>query len=269
MATPPRASDDGPRVEHMNAEKLAQAFVDRAETLVDDFDVHDLLHVLARNCTDLLSVSAAGLLFADEGVLRVAVSSNESARLLELFQLQNDEGPCLEAYRTGRPVAAENMPEMQSRWPGFAAAAGAQGFVSVVALPMRMRGATVGTLNLFGDETSAPVTEEGLQIAQALADVSTITILQDRLARHHEILAEQLQNALDSRVVIEQSKGVIAAQFGVGMEEAFEILRAHSRDSRTRLAEVARQVVRGEWTASPQVLTDQPGSAGDAESAEQ
>lgn len=232
----------------MNAEKLAQAFVDLAETLVDDFDVHDLLHVLARNCTDLLSVSAAGLLLADAGTLRVAVSSSESARILELFQLQNDEGPCLDAYRTGRPVAAENMSQMQERWPRFAAATQQEGFVSVIALPMRMRGETVGTLNLFGDQTSAGMTEEDLQVAQAMADVGTITILQDRLARHHEILAEQLQTALDSRVVIEQAKGIISAHFGVDMDDAFQILRAHARDSRTRLAEVAGQVVRGEWT---------------------
>ena len=232
----------------MNAEKLAQAFVDLAETLVDDFDVHDLLHVLARNCTDLLSVSAAGLLLAHDGSLRVAVSSSESARMLDLFQLQNDEGPCLEAYRTGHPVAAGDMVQMRGRWPRFATAAGAQGFVSVVALPMRMRGETIGTLNLFGDQTSAGITDEDLQVAQAMADVGTITILQDRLARHHEILAEQLQNALESRVVIEQAKGVLSAHFGVGMDDAFQILRAHARDSRARLADVATQVVQGEWT---------------------
>ena len=242
--------------EQVNAEKLAQAFVDLAETLVDDFDVHDLLHVLARNCTDLLSVaatellsvSAAGLLFADGGVLRVAVSSSESARLLEFFQLQNDEGPCLDAYRTGDAVRAQDMAQMRGRWPRFAAAAGAEGFVSVVALPMRMRGEAVGTLNLFGDQTSPGITEGDLQIAQAMADVGTITILQDRLARHHEILAEQLQSALDSRVVIEQAKGVLSAHFDIEMDDAFQILRAHARDSRTRLAEVAKQVVRGDWT---------------------
>ena len=250
----------------MNSEKLARAFVDLAETLVDDFDVHDLLHVLARNCTELLSVAAAGLLFADDGVLRVAVSSSESARLLEFFQLQNDEGPCLEAYRTGKPVSVENLYQMQSRWPAFAAAASAQGFVSVVALPMRMRGSTVGTLNLFGDATSAAITEEGLQVAQAMADVSTITILQDRVSRQHEVLAEQLQNALDSRVVIEQAKGVLAAHHGIGMDEAFQVLRTNARDSRSRLAEVAKQVVQGEWTGSSQGSSrrkrDVPGSAG-------
>lgn len=231
----------------MNAEKLAQAFVDLAETLVDDFDVHDLLHVLARNCTDLLSVSATALLFVDEGRLRVAVSSSESARILELFQLQNDEGPCLDAYRTGQPVAAEDMLQMQRRWPSFAAAAGAQGFVSVLALPMRMRGETIGTLNMFGDRNSTAITDESLQVAQAMADVGTITILQDRVARQHELVAEQLQHALDSRVVIEQAKGILSAHFEVGMDDAFQILRAHARDRRARLAEVARQVVEGEW----------------------
>jgi GAF domain-containing protein len=234
----------------VRSEKLAQAFVDLAETLVGDFDVHDLLHVLARNCTDLLSVSAAGLLFADaeSGSLRVAVSSSESARILELFQLQNDEGPCLDAYRTGQRVTAEDMERMRERWPRFAAAAHREGLLRVVALPMRMRGETVGTLNLFGDRTSPGMTDEDLQVAQAMADVGTITILQDRLARHHEILAEQLQTALDSRVVIEQAKGVISARFGVEMDDAFQILRAHARDSRTRLADVAAQVVGGEWT---------------------
>jgi GAF domain-containing protein len=232
----------------VNAEKLAQAFVDLAETLVDDFDVHDLLHVMARNCTDLFSVSAAGLLLADDGSLRVAVSSSESARILDLFQLQNDEGPCLEAYRTGKPVAAEDMPRMQDRWPRFAAAAAAEGFGSVLALPMRMRGEVIGTLNLFGDESSVGISDEELQVAQAMADVGTITILQDRLARSHEILAEQLQHALNSRVVIEQAKGILSAHFGVGMDDAFQILRAHARDSRRRLAVVAQEVVQGQWT---------------------
>jgi len=232
----------------VNAEKLAQAFVDLAETLVDDFDVHDLLHVMARNCTDLFSVSAAGLLLADDGTLRVAVSSSESARILDLFQLQNDEGPCLEAYRTGRPVAAGDMPRMQDQWPRFAAAAAAEGFVSVLALPMRMRGEVIGTLNLFGNESSAGMTHEDLQVAQAMADVGTITILQDRLARNHEILAEQLQHALNSRVVIEQAKGILSAHFGVGMDDAFQILRAHARDSRRQLAVVAQEVAQGQWT---------------------
>jgi hypothetical protein len=217
----------------VDAEKLAQTFVDLADSLVDDFDALNLLNVLVERCVDLLGVAAAGLLFADgQDQLRLAVSSSERARLLELYQLQNDEGPCLECYRSGRPVSAE-LNEAQERWPSFVDAATREGFVSVLALPLRLRDAKDGTLS---DPAIWP-------IAQSMADVATIAILQERLGKQRNLLNEQLQGALTSRVVIEQAKGVVATRLEIEMEEAFEFLRKRSRDERRRLVEVAEEVL--------------------------
>lgn len=229
----------------MDTQRLAGTFVTLADTLVDDFDVVELLNVLIAECVDLLGASASGLMLADEhGRLRVAVASSERARLLELFQLQNDEGPCLESFRTGKPVGVERLDDEQARWPQFAAAAAQEGFVTVLALPMRLRGEVIGGLNLFGDSQSPPISEREVPIAQALADVATIAILQDRLARSREILADQLQVALNSRVTIEQAKGALATRLDIDPGEAFEMLRTRARTSRRRLVEVAEEVVR-------------------------
>jgi GAF domain-containing protein len=228
----------------VDPEKLAQTFVELADSLVDDFDALDLLNVLVERCVDLLGVAAAGLLIADgQDQLRLAVSSSESARLLELYQIQNDEGPCLECYRTGTPVSVDSMEEAHARWPRFADAASREGFVGVLALPLRLRGHVIGALNLFdardgilSDPTICPV-------AQSMADVATIAILQERIGKEREILNEQLESALTSRVVIEQAKGVLAARLDIEMEEAFERLRKRSRDDRRRLVVVAEEVV--------------------------
>jgi transcriptional regulator with GAF, ATPase, and Fis domain len=227
----------------VNSEKLAQAFVELADSLVDDFDALDLLTVLVERSVDVLGVAAAGLLIADgQGQMQLAASSSESARLLELYQIQNDEGPCLECYRSGQPVSGGSMQEAGSRWPLFAEAASSLGFVGALALPLRLRGHVIGALNLFdangilSDPTTHPV-------AQAMADVATIAILQERLGKEREVLNVQLQSALNSRVVIEQAKGVLAARLDIEMGEAFERLRKHSRDDRRRLVEVAEDVV--------------------------
>jgi GAF domain-containing protein len=228
----------------VDPEKLAQTFVDLADSLVDDFDVLDLLNVLVERCVDLLGVAAAGLLFADgQDQLRLAVSSSESARLLELYQLQNHEGPCLECYRTGTPVSVGSMEEAHSRWPRFAAAAAGEGFVGVLALPLRWRGQVIGALNLFDARDGILADPTVIPVAQSMADVATIAILQERIGKEREILNEQLQSALTSRVVIEQAKGVLAARLDVEMEDAFKALRKRSRDNRRRLVEVAEEVV--------------------------
>jgi GAF domain-containing protein len=238
----------------VDTEKLAGTFVDLADTLVDDFDVLDLLYVLVTRCEDLWGLAAAGLLLSDDQKqLRVTVASNESARLLEIFQIQNDEGPCLECYHSGRPVSANSLDSAGDRWPRFARAALDAGFVAVLALPMRLRGEVIGAVNLFSDSRRPPISETDIPIAQALADVATIAILQDRLVRSRETLAEQLQGALNSRIAIEQAKGVLATRLGIDPEQAFELLRERARSSRQRLAEVAAQVVRtrpdAEWAS--------------------
>jgi GAF domain-containing protein len=238
----------------MDTAKLAQTFVRLADTLVDDFDVLDVLHVLTTRCVELLDVAAVGLMLADsEGELRVTVASSEDARLLDVFQIQNEEGPCLECYRSAEPVSARHLGEADTRWPRFSAAAVEQGFTAVIALPLRLRGQVIGALNLFGNSEGTELTDAEIPIAQALADVATIAILQDRLARDQSVLTEQLQVALDSRVAIEQAKGALANQLSVGTDEAFVLLRDRARSTRRRLAEVAQQVVRegieAEWTS--------------------
>jgi GAF domain-containing protein len=228
----------------VNTEELARTFVSLTDTLVDDFDILDVLTVLTTQCVELLGASAAGLMLADEqGRLRVAVASSERAHLLDLFQLQNDEGPCLECYRSGEPVGADRLEDTRDRWPRFAVAAQSAGFVNVLALPLRLRRDVIGALNLFGDSSSSPISEREIPIAQALADAATIAILHERLMRGHAMLAGQLQFALNSRVVIEQAKGVLIAQLGVSPQEAFDMLRARARSARRRLAEVAEEVV--------------------------
>ena len=223
---------------------LAETFVELADTLVADFDVVDFLHGLADHCVQLLAVDAAGLMLADQrGSLRVIASSSEQARLVELFQLQHDQGPCLECFQTGLPVFEADLAAAQ-RWPVFAPAALEAGFVAVQALPMRLRDEVIGAMNLF---MRAPgrLDDRGLRVGQALADVATIGLLQERSLRHQEVLAEQLQGALNSRVAIEQAKGVLAERLSLDMEQAFELLRGQARVQSRRLAELATAVATG------------------------
>ena len=226
-----------------DADLLSDTFVDLADTMVDDFDVIDFLHLLTDRSVRLLSVSAAGVVLADpRGELRVAAASSEAAGLIELFQVQNDQGPCLDCFRTGQPVTAAGLDGTGQRWPRFAAAATRAGFGAVDALPMRLRDQVIGALNLFSAGAPALGPAE-LRVGQALADVATIGLLQERNVRRAATLAEQLQAALNSRVVIEQAKGRLAERTGLDMEQAFTLLRQHARDSNQRLTDVARYVI--------------------------
>jgi transcriptional regulator with GAF, ATPase, and Fis domain len=224
--------------------QLADVFVEMADTLVDDFDVIDFLHVLSERCVQLLGVSAAGLLLTDEqDTLQVLAASSEQTRLLELFQLQTDEGPCLDCFRSGQPVSVADMGSV-GRWPRFAAAAAEIGFVAVHALPMRLRSEVIGALNLF-DTKPIALDEAKLRVGQALADVATIGLIQQRTIRRRDVLTEQLQAALNSRVLVEQAKGVLAERLQVDVNEAFTILRDTARGSNRRLSELAQSIVDG------------------------
>lgn len=229
-------------------EQLAsEAFVALADTLVDDYDVIDLLDRLVGYCVALLAVDAAGLMLADaRRELRVVAASSEDAELMELMQLQADEGPCLECFRTGAVVSCTDLAEDGAgRWPRFTARALIEGFASVHALPLRLRAETIGTLNLFCTRPG-PLPEQDLRLGQALADVATIGILQERAIHRGEVLAEQLQSALNSRVIIEQAKGVLAGRTQLDMDQAFALLRGHARAHGLRLTDLARAVVTGE-----------------------
>ncbi len=227
----------------MDTDLLSVTFVDLADTLVAEFDVIDFLHMLTDRSVSLLDRSAAGVVLADpRGELRVAAASSEEAGLIELFQLQNDQGPCLDCFRTGHPVTAADLATAGQRWPRFAAAAVQAGFQAVNAVPMRLRDEVIGALNLFGAEPR-PLGEQDMRIGQALADVATIGLLQEQNVRRAETAAEQLQGALNSRVVIEQAKGRLAERLGVDMAEAFRLLRQHARDRNQRLTDVARHLI--------------------------
>jgi GAF domain-containing protein len=223
---------------------LAKAFVTLADTLVADYDVIEVLHQLTVECVELLGVDAAGLLLSDQrGTLQMAAASTERARVVELFQLQSDEGPCLDCFRTSQPIAAPDLREM-TEWPRFIAHTLETGYRSVHAVPMRLRNETIGALNLFSVNPGGLERDE-LLIAQALADVATIGILQERALRRREVLAEQLQAALNSRIIIEQAKGVLAERGKLDMARAFQVLRGHARSTNQRLSDVALGVVTG------------------------
>ena len=229
---------------------LAEAFVEAADTLVDDFDIIDFLHTLAERCVQLLGVEAAGLMLADQrGTLHASASSSESARLMELFELQSDAGPCLDCYRSAAPVVNADLDANAERWPQFAEAARAAGFVSVHALPLRLRETVIGALNLFCS-TPEPLGEQDVRAGQALADVATIGILAQRGLAQADLVATQLQTALNSRIAIEQAKGVLAERRRISVDEAFAVLRRHARENNLRISELARDVANGSALAA-------------------
>ena len=230
--------------------QLVETFVEVADTLVDDFDVIDFLHTLAARCVQLLDVEAAGIMLIDgRGHLHAAAASTENARLLELFELQTDAGLCVDSCRTGVPVVNADLDGNAARWPRFAEAAQASGFVAVHALPLRLRETVIGALNLFAAD-SRVLTDDDVRVGQALADVATMGILSQRSVAQAELLAAQLQTALTSRVTIEQAKGVLSERLRVNVDEAFTLLRDHARRNNLRLSDLARDVADGSATAA-------------------
>lgn len=222
---------------------LSETFVEIADTLVDEFDVVDVLTTLASRCVALFDVDEAGLMLAAAGRLQVVASSSHTMRSLELFEVRHDEGPCVDCYRDGLRVECDDVGDAQERWPTFAVEAMKAGIGSAFAIPMRLRDQTIGSLNLLRSATGG-LTESDFAAAQAMADVATIGILQHRLVVEHKVIAGQLQSALQSRIVIEQAKGIVGATAGLTMEESFLAMRRFARNHNLKLMEVATGLVK-------------------------
>jgi ANTAR domain/GAF domain len=235
-----------PRTER--EELISLAFVTLADTLIDEYDVIDLLDRLAGFSVQLLPADAAGIVLGDaRRELRAVAASDEAAHVMELLQLQSNEGPCLDCFQSAGPVSVADLAETSSRWPTFVAAVAQRGdFRSVHALPLRLRGRAIGALNLFG-AAPGPLPELDLALGQALADVATIGILQERAIRRGEVLNEQLQSALNSRVIIEQAKGALAQHGQLAPAVAFERLRHYARSHNLKLTHLARRIVDKEF----------------------
>ena len=227
----------------VSEQRLAQIFVEVADTLVDEFDLIEFMQMLADRVAGLVENATVGLLLADEkGRLQFMAASDETTTLLELLQLQWQDGPCLDAFRTAGPVVNADLSVAGPRWPRFAPYATAAGFRSVHAFPLRLRSDVIGAMGVFRTGR-ANFDDADVQIVQALADVAAIGLLQERTIHRSEILTEQLQGALNSRIVIEQAKGAVAQAHHTSVDAAFELLRAYARRTNRRLSDVAHLVV--------------------------
>ncbi len=227
----------------ISTERLAEVFVEVSDILVEEFDLIDFLSSITTHVAQVSGTAAVGLLLADHrGHLQFMAASEESARLLELFALQNDQGPCRDCFATGKPVLVGDLDTTHERWPVFTPRALSSGFRSVSAIPMRHGGSIIGTVNLFGLRAEQ-ISLQDARIVEALAHVATIGILQEQAMRRSEVLTEQLQNALNSRIVIEQAKGALAQVRQVDIDTAFALLRDYSRQRGLRLVNVAAAVV--------------------------
>jgi GAF domain-containing protein len=226
---------------------LTRTIVTIADTLVREFDMSDLFDRLTNACVELLGAATAGLMLADHhGTLQLVASSSDAMRRLELFEMTHGEGPCLDSFASHQQVAVDlASDEAERRWPRFTGEARRMSFVGVQALPMRLRDETIGALNVFHTDAQR-LSRHDTSLAQALADVATIAILQHRALASSELLAEQLQTALNDRIVIEQAKGLLAERGHMKVDEAFAVLRDYCRSSRLPLTRTARELVAGE-----------------------
>jgi GAF domain-containing protein len=226
-------------------ERVTQVLVELADTLVVGFDVIDFLHTLVERSVELLAVDAAGLLLADQqGHLEVVAASSEEARVLELFELQSSQGPCMECFTTGKPLVNLSIGQLAQRWPGFADAASVAGYGSAHALPLRLRGQVIGAMNLFA-VAEVPLSADDVSLGQGMADIATIGLLQQRRAMEQDLLTEQLQAALNTRVVIEQAKGVLSERAGIALSDAFALMRTRARATQQPLTTIAYALLDG------------------------
>jgi GAF domain-containing protein len=227
-------------------QRIAEAVVRLADTVGADFDVTDLLYSLTTYCVELLDVDTAGLLLADEDHrLQTVASSHHHTELIELFQAQHDQGPCVDAHRSGEHVSAPDLQDAANRWPDFVERARAEGVHSVHAVPLKLHDHVIGALGLFGTHPG-PLADGDLALAEHFAAAATIAVLHTRRQRSSQAVAEQLQHALTSRVVIEQAKGLLAERHRSSLDEAFALMRGYARSHNQRLITVARDTLEGQ-----------------------
>ncbi|MER0429743.1 GAF and ANTAR domain-containing protein [Streptomyces microflavus] len=228
-------------------QQLTDVFLNTADSLVSDFDILDFLQQFTVHCTALLDVATAGVLLGDErGRLQLLAASDENTRMLEVFAARHEQSPCVECYRSGQPVPHIDLtePDALRRWPEFTKAARERGFAAVHAFPLRLRGDVVGALGLFRT-TPDPLGQQDVLLAQAMADMATIAVLQQRTLAQSETERSQLQYALTSRVIVEQAKGVLAERWQVNMDDAFTAMRSYARNHQLRLTEIAKEIAEG------------------------
>jgi len=236
-------SDPTPQVVTDRESSIVDAFVRLSDTLVADYDIIEFLQFLTERCVELVEVDEAAVMLASpSGHLQAVASSSERSRLLELFELQNEDGPCLDAYRTGVVVSVADLTREGERWPSFGPRALEVGFTAVHSVPLRLRGDVIGALNLLragpGELDAADA-----KLVRALADIATVGVLHERIVTQSVATASGLQTALNSRVRIEQAKGILAERADVTIDEAFELLRKYARSNSQKLTEVAAGVV--------------------------
>ncbi|WP_399926989.1 GAF and ANTAR domain-containing protein [Streptomyces kanamyceticus] len=231
--------------------RITAALIDLADTLVEDFDPAEFLYRVANHCMDLLDIGDAGVMLAvPKGPLQLVASSSERVRLVELFELDAREGPCFTAFHEAAAVDHTIKPAPSPRWPRFDTRAGRAGYTSVHASPIRLRGETIGVLNLFR-RVPDPLSEADRNLARALADATAISLLQQTTLDQHRTVRAQLQTALDSRTNIEQAKGFLTARHGTDPDTSFNLLRAHARHHHLRLVDLARDIVNGTTILPP------------------
>ncbi|WP_197376243.1 GAF and ANTAR domain-containing protein [Mycolicibacterium baixiangningiae] len=233
--------------------RVLDAVVTLVDSLLDDFDIVDLLTGLTERCADLLDIAAAGFLLADPlDRLRLLAATTDQVHALELFQLQSDEGPCVDCFRSGQTVSVADLTTAAQRWPRFVAVAREAGFASVHAVPMRAGGTVLGALGLFGADPGV-LNEADLLASQALAHVACVAILQEHPPTPATVLP-QLRSALTSRMVVEQAKGFVREIFDVPVEEASTLLRTYARSRGEHLTDVARALM-GDRTSRPVIVS--------------
>ncbi|WP_291039880.1 GAF and ANTAR domain-containing protein [Herbiconiux sp.] len=224
---------------------FAEAIVELADTLRPEHDVIDTMDRLVAAATAVTPAVDAGIVLADaQGALRVVASTSERAAEVEEAQLGADEGPCLEAYRSAAPVESTRLDAERDRWPRFVELAEQSGFRAVYAVPLTLRGHHLGAVGIFFDRPEA-LDDRSAALVQAMAQVATIAVVQQRTIAEHADLAAQLQRALDARVLIEQAKGLVASRHGISIDAAYQLLRGQARREQRRLRDLAEELVNG------------------------